>query len=552
MTKSIRRRMAVPRGASEGSKSRSDSAIARVMLYRSPWFQLLVCLWALPCDARAQAAHEIALIVNRNSPVSRQVANHYIEARGVPVINVIHLDTVPAGRSAISPKEFTEWVWEPVRAELDRRGLGERVFAWVYSADFPYRVTHKPQVSFTGIHLANNELPEDPEQIKKGLWRSKYFAGPDAPGGPVGDSLSLVRFASFMSATNRPPVAMALTYTGQRGLSAEESLALIERSVAADHAQLAAPVLIYSNRNVRSTCRGWEFAPAAAELRARSRAVEIRPGAQPSGRAGGVMTGTANLKLDDLKLVPGALGEHLTSFGAAFDTGAQTKCVEWLRAGAAATCGTVVEPYAIWTKFPHARVFAHQAAGCTALESLVLSVRSPLQSYFVGDPLSAPCMRRITLKPETELTDEFLVVRPGIDDAGLPWAVLINGRLASGRLVGPRVHLRRAMLPPGASELRIIAFNDERVRHHGVAVVNLNLPGPAVRVRRDGPGVFVLEAEGEPESLNLVRGLDVLGAGARVEVDPGRVGPGPVRVQAEAVYKDGIRVRSEPLRWLIE
>jgi len=105
----------------------------------------------------------------------------------------------------------------------------------------------------------------------------------------------------------------------------------------------------------------------------------------------GAMMGAADLDLKTpRKFLPGAMAEHLTSFGAAFESGGQTKITEWIRAGATASAGTVTEPLALWTKFPHARFHAHSAAGCTILESFYQSIRCPLQILPLGEPLAAP------------------------------------------------------------------------------------------------------------------------------------------------------------------
>jgi hypothetical protein len=84
------------------------------------------------------------------------------------------------------------------------------------------------------------------------------------------------------------------------------------------------------------------------------------------------------------------MAEHLTSLAGVFSSASQTKLTAWIGAGAAASCGTVSEPFSAWPKFPHARFFVHYAGGCTMLESFVQSVRSPLQLLLVGDPLASP------------------------------------------------------------------------------------------------------------------------------------------------------------------
>ena len=103
--------------------------------------------------------------------------------------------------------------------------------------------------------------------------------------------------------------------------------------------------------------------------------------------------------------VPGAYADHLTSFGASFEIGGQTKIVQWLRNGAGATSGTVTEPLAHWRKFATANIFVHHRRGATVLEALYLSTACPLQLLPMGDPLAAPWAPKISVhivnRPET-------------------------------------------------------------------------------------------------------------------------------------------------------
>jgi hypothetical protein len=103
------------------------------------------------------------------------------------------------------------------------------------------------------------------------------------------------------------------------------------------------------------------------------------------------MTGAENVPAQEIPaFVPGSMAEHLTSLAGAFHVVSQTKLSVWIRAGASASTGAVVEPLANWRKFPNAWFYVHQAAGCTILESLYQSIRCPLQLLMIGDPLAQP------------------------------------------------------------------------------------------------------------------------------------------------------------------
>ena len=101
-------------------------------------------------------------------------------------------------------------------------------------------------------------------------------------------------------------------------------------------------------------------------------------------------------KLDTLKWLPGALADHLTSYGGQLsgDSG-QMSALDWIAAGATASYGTVSEPCAHVQKFPHPQVLLqHYVQGSSALEAYWKSVAWPQQGVFIGEPLAAPFARR--------------------------------------------------------------------------------------------------------------------------------------------------------------
>jgi len=108
-------------------------------------------------------------------------------------------------------------------------------------------------------------------------------------------------------------------------------------------------------------------------------------------------TGLARVdQLDTLRWVPGALADHLTSFGGVLggDTG-QMSILDWIASGATATYGTVSEPCAHPQKFPHPQLLLlNYMQGASAIEAYWKSVAWPQQGLFVGEPLAAPFARR--------------------------------------------------------------------------------------------------------------------------------------------------------------
>jgi hypothetical protein len=135
--------------------------------------------------------------------------------------------------------------------------------------------------------------------------------------------------------------------------------------------------------------------------------------------------------------LPGAIADHLTSFGGQVPTSGQMSAVAWLEAGATASYGTVVEPCNHLQKFPRASVaIEHYFRGETLIEAYSKSVEWPGQGLFVGDPLARPWDgSSVEYDPGTGLLRITTnVMQPGLDylvesapTADGPWTTVIEG-----------------------------------------------------------------------------------------------------------------------------
>lgn len=95
--------------------------------------------------------------------------------------------------------------------------------------------------------------------------------------------------------------------------------------------------------------------------------------------------------LETLNFLPGALADHLTSYGGDLFGKGQMNVMRWLEVGATASYGTVSEPCNHWQKFPNSMVLLQwYASGASAIEAYWKSVAWPAQGLFVGEPLAAP------------------------------------------------------------------------------------------------------------------------------------------------------------------
>jgi len=95
--------------------------------------------------------------------------------------------------------------------------------------------------------------------------------------------------------------------------------------------------------------------------------------------------------LNTNRFLPGAVADHLTSFGGMLTDSPQMSSLRWLEAGATGSYGTVVEPCAFPEKFPNViMLMSYYTAGETLIEAYWKSVQMPGQGIFIGEPLAAP------------------------------------------------------------------------------------------------------------------------------------------------------------------
>ena len=164
-----------------------------------------------------------------------------------------------------------------------------------------------------------------------------------------------------------------------------EAQTLIDRGVAADgllsrRGAPAATALLLTTRDSARDVRSRLYPPAgviSGPGGAGSPRVEIGvlpATALPQGeRVVLVQTGSAQVDLSVAPgWLPGALADHLTSFGGRLaDPRQQSTVLDWLAAGATASHGTVSEPCNHLQKFPHSQVLLlHYLQGATALEEI--------------------------------------------------------------------------------------------------------------------------------------------------------------------------------------
>lgn len=343
--------------------------------------------------------HELALLYNADDPDSTRLAEEYARLRQVPESNLVPLE-LGKTEQTISPDYFVQNIWRPANAILVTNGVDGHILVWAYSCGFPTRIATDPVVSITGYTFVRTNLPEA-GLVNDGLWRSPLFIGPEPPAGNILFPKSLHSYRRWLG-SEMPLPSVMLAHTGAHGLTIEAALAVLKQSAAADASRPSGTIYLLKSDDVRSTCRHWQFELIQRHMRRSGIDLYIGRDIPPDGaRIAGLMMGAADVRINkSWQFLPGAYAEHLTSHAGDFTHGGQTKLTAWLRAGASASSGTVIEPLSNWRKFPSAAIFSAYVDGCTLVESIYQSVRSPLQLLVVGDPLAAPWK----IKPQVVLS----------------------------------------------------------------------------------------------------------------------------------------------------
>ncbi len=427
--------------------------------------------------AVALGPHELLIVANDNSIDSVLVARAYARMRSIPECNLVRID-VPeafyAESNAISPEDFTRYIWDPVRRIVAERGLSNQILAWAYSCDLPTRILTEPNLSITGLTYLRNRIP-DGQVIDRGSHVSPLFAGPESADGPVQDTQSFDQHRNWLL-DSMPLPSMMLAYTRRRGNTVNEALAALETGAASDSQFPRGTVYFTATDDVRSMCRHWQFEGAARAIRAAGQTAVITNAFPTQTRMLGFMTGNRTVPPDLASYEPGAYADHLTSFAAAFEVSAQTKVSEWLRHGVTGTSGTVTEPYSIWHKFPNAYIFKHQLNGCTMIEAMYQATRSPLQLLPMGDPLAKPWAPRpkVTIKAPQGPVSGMVELGAATDDAvqftRFDW--LLNGRVVAR---GRTFLWNSREVPDGLHTIRAVARGMAPIRHQGFQDVVLDV-----------------------------------------------------------------------------
>lgn len=311
-------------------------------------------------------AKDLGLVINEDDPYSVEVGKYYAAARQIPAERILRV-RLPV-RAGLTREEF-----EGLAKRVDAF-YGSRVQALALAWRLPYAVdcnaiTGALTTGFDAKLCSKTCAPSRP---------SSYFG-----------SMSTRPYKD-----HRMRLSMLLA-----SKDIEAAKAMIDRGVRSDGTlglRGALPVGVHfvaTSDTVRSQ-RQYLFPPAGPVPQFGIQVyLDQTEALKNVDRVLIYMTGRATVDaLDTVGFVPGALADHLTSFGGILDQAhGQMTVLSWLEAGATASYGTTSEPCAHLQKFPNPQAaLLFYLQGATALEAYWKSVAWPQQGLFVGEPLASP------------------------------------------------------------------------------------------------------------------------------------------------------------------
>lgn len=313
-----------------------------------------------PLDSR-----HLGLVINTADPLSEAIGIDYQRRRGIPEEQVIRV-RLPVGQPQMSPEQFQQ-----VFREVQRWTIG-RIQVYALAWTEPYQVgclsiTTAFAFGYDQRHCANG---------CQSTRVNPYFA--NSPIRRPWDALRM-RPTMLLAGTNRTQIRQ-----------------LIDRGVAADGSAPAGTGYLLSTSDSARNVRAQRFETARLAI---GPAFQVRILQRDVLRdARGVMfyfTGLADVPgIDTNDYRPGAVADHLTSFGGQITGSSQMSALRWLEAGVTGSYGTVVEPCNIPAKFPDpGLLMVHYLRGSTLIEAYWSSVQMPGQGVFIGEPLARPWRR---------------------------------------------------------------------------------------------------------------------------------------------------------------
>ena len=357
------------------------------MSFVGPMRFSLVLLFLGALSAKAGGGPQnVLVVVNDNSLESLELGNYYREKRQIPGINIFHVRTTT--NYSIDTASYSNQIWGPVTNYIRTARLTNQIDYIVFSRGIPYRI-------YQGGYANNRHA---------GLTAAAFYgfkSSPDAhvSGCEIAPNSESEYFNAERAFARRDAPSNNRYYlsTILNGWTFPAAKAAIDRSMASDHTSPTGTLFLARSTDDDRNIQWYQYEDAEFSIRLLDSPLQCAIVDSDSilNRTNilGYMIGLTWVSyLDQNTFLPGALGNHLTSYGGYLldPTNSQMTILNWLNWGPVGSYGTVVEPCAYTNKFPAARLHYWYARGFNLAESFFMAVQNPYQGVVVGDPLCSP------------------------------------------------------------------------------------------------------------------------------------------------------------------
>lgn len=546
--------------------------------FRSGWAGALAALAGAAPALAGGSPENVLVVINPGSAESMYLGNYYRNARNIPDCNVIYIDPAPASYAEFTnPNGALDALLGQLRhVKLDDHidyiviasGGSFFVAAPGYITDGCSPVTRFSQSSvFTMAYLKSVILPGG---VSSQTPNQYYSTGTPAPFNSQGGWL--FGNPSNVLGSRRYFIGAQLGYTGSLGNTVPEILAMIDRSVAADGSLPTGTFYLMNTTDTARNVRAPQFPAVVSAINGAGGSCQSLSGILPDGHADclGVMTGWADPDVEgsSMALIPGAFGDHLTSWAATYDIGQQTKVSSWIRKGASGSSGEVEEPCNYTGKFVAANFHNLYFQGMSLGEAWLRSMNFvPFQGLLVGDPICRPFSRMPVVTgnaPSGALNGTVSFTSSAttpIGGASISYLDLyIDGLFQSRKTPGQPFIVNTAALPEGPHEWRVLAADSTAVRNIGrwTGTFSSTLYGRSVTAglttsSGDMTTLFSVNASSNAtvKELRLIHNGRVVASSnsspATLQVYGRNLGAGQSNLRVEAVFTDNRTARSAPM-----
>jgi uncharacterized protein (TIGR03790 family) len=346
--------------------------------------QLVVCIYMvliffvlLIAPTWSAGPENVLVVINDNSPASREIGSYYVAKRKIPAKNVVHIKCTT--EETIPDPDYPKTIEKPIMDYLKKTGLCNKVDYIVLTKGIPIKITMQWAVDSL---LACADLKLDYNILKQGA-PNPYFGKKE--------HFSHKKYGIYL-------------VTRLDGYTVKDAKALVDRSLAAKP-QKGVFLLDMAANRYEGGYAATNFAISQAHdiIKSKGYISHLDKTAEFVGGQKGLMGyfswGSNDSSFDrnaykSNEFLPGAIAETAVSTSARtfkkVDDGGQSLIADLIEAGVTGVKGYVSEPYLSSIADPRI-LFDRYLSGYNLAESFYMASRRIYwKDIVVGDPLCAP------------------------------------------------------------------------------------------------------------------------------------------------------------------